>query len=191
MGNTIHQLGVQLVADTAAVLLRACCGCLRIAALVNRCVSGHRKLDQLICFADTVGYLALNDFLSVENDPSEPVRRLQRMMQSASAISCAVSTFFRSAGASCLDFYEASFCFRCFLDSLGCHVSVGNTGRAGSNGENLHLIFFCFHRLCKTLIYALFLFIGAVDNGKELFRCPCVSKALGELFIHQHHGKFT
>lgn len=66
MGNTIHQLGIQLVADTAAVLLRACCGCLRIAALVNRCVSGHRKLDQLICFADTVGYLALNDFLSVE-----------------------------------------------------------------------------------------------------------------------------
>lgn len=109
----------------------------RIAVLVNRCF-GHRLVDQH-SFADTVGSGA-EYFLSG--------RTIHRNLCVGNDDAVTIGDFlcsqhvFRSAEPRVSTFTKHPFAFAAFsTPRLPCKC-VGNTGRAGSNGENLHLIFF-------------------------------------------------
>ena len=72
------------------------------------------------------------------------------------------------------------------LQILGCHVGVGNAGRAGGDGKDLRVSCSC-HCLRSGLgsICCLALCLGVVDHGHELFRRLGSAQGVCELLMHQ------
>ena len=158
--------------------------------MIYRNISGNRTFHKLVCFADSIGNLTFDDFLSVET-----IHRNFGICCHDNTV-CFLDLFvskyiFCSAGASCFYFNEAIFRLGCFFQSFCCHVGVGNTCRAGSNCQQPGSGSFGTSSVCQSLINILLLIVCLVDDLHKFIYRFRIAQGLCKIVIHQHYGKFA
>ena len=158
--------------------------------MVDWSITIQCSLHQLICFADSVRYLAFNDFLSVET-----IHRHLCICSYDNAVCLCNLTVCQyilgSTGTSCLDLDKTVLCFGSFLDSLCCHIGMCDTSRTGSNRKDLCLCSLCRTCICKSLINIFLLTVSLINDVHKLIYGRSISEGFCKFFIHQHHRKFT
>ena len=185
MGNAVHQLHIDLVTYAAgfAILLHR-----SRAAACGRVVYRHRScgclLQQFRCLADTIGYLTLDDPFAIKPIHGHlGICRHDDAVRFRNFLCC--QHVLGTGRAPCLHLDAPASGSCCFLQALGCHIGMGDTGRAGGHRQDPRLLFLCltdsavfvsvlrarricsrrfFRSCCQTVIDICLLFISLIND---------------------------
>ena len=182
MRYTTHQMGICHMSDSTGTLFFFCLS-VCICCMINRCVTTHHTIDQLLCLINTICNFAFNDFLSIKsihwnfciccNNNSDCI---------CNFLIC--HNILGTTGTSCLNLNGISkfCCF--FLKCFCCHIRMCNTCRTSCHGKNLYTLR-CLNRL---LFFGIFLVLCLINHSKELIHTLCFHQIFGKIFIHQQYG---
>ncbi len=134
MGYAVHQLGIDLM--SCAFLTGYGCSCFAAFPVENFHVSTHCLFYQLVCLANTVGYLTADDFLAVKavhgyfgiSRHDDAVRRFN--------LFCS-QYIFCACGASGLNLNLTVCCSGCLFQCFCCHIGMSDSGRTGGHCQQL------------------------------------------------------
>ena len=138
MGYTVHQLCVNLMSHT---FFAGDCSLYRSALTVKDFhLTADGLLYQPIRLADAVRHLTTDHFLTVK-----AIHGNFCVCRYDDAVRCGdffrSQYIFRTCGTSGLDLDLAVCCFCCLLQCFRCHISVRDSGRAGSHCQELKALF--------------------------------------------------
>ena len=134
MGHAVHQMFVDLMAETFAISLCSFRSCAALM-MVNRSFSVYYLFNQFLRLVDTVGNLYLDDRLSVKTCHLHIfIRRDDDTVAGGNLFFC--QYIFCSGRTVGLRLHRNSQFFSFFFQSFRSHVRVGDTGRAGSYRQN-------------------------------------------------------
>ena len=195
MRDAVHQVLVDLAAE--ALALDVSSALFRIAArcVVDRRIALEGAVDELIGLVDAVGDLRDDDFLAVEAGHGDVLVGCDDDAVSSGNLSVRQDVL-GTAGAVRLDLDGDAALLGVLLEALGCHEGVGDTRRAGRDGEDLDVVAcrcsidgfalrgcgFCLRR------FELAIFLE-VDEVQELFLRLGGDQGFLEVRVHDHHGE--
>ena len=160
--------------------------------MINWSVSTQGTFDQLLCFVDSVRYLCTDQRLAIKSCHCD-------ILVGCNDDTVTGSDFFRcqyvlgTTRSVCFYLDGNSHFFRFLFQTFRRHVSMGDTGRACGNCEDLirfcrcirrsFCFFFCFFRE--------FFFLGCINISKKFINILCMKQLVSEILIHQKHGQTT
>ena len=151
--------------------------------MINRCITTHHTVDQLLCLINSICNFAFNDFLSIKaihwnlcvccNNNSDCI---------CNFLIC--HNILGTTGSSRLNLNRITefYCF--FLKCFSCHIRMCNTCRTSGYSKNLYTLR-SFNRL---LFFGIFFVLCLIDHGKKLIHTLGFHQIFSKVLIHQQNG---